>query len=73
MAREFNLDMCFQNCDDIIKLVKADSPIVREVIEGGFITTKQTKEISSLQWRDDKLNTMVTFRSMTTLLTQNDV
>ena len=39
-AREFTLDMCFRNIDDIINLMTADSPVARDVLESAFMTTK---------------------------------
>ena len=40
MTEEFTLDLIIQNVNELIELVKTDSPIARDVVENAFFTTK---------------------------------
>ena len=74
MSEEFTLDLIIHNVNELIELVKTDSPIAREVVENAFITTKQSREIQSLNWKSErKWEYMRTFRSPTTILNPIEV
>ena len=66
-CRDFQLDHCLDCIEDMIKLVGKDTPISKEVLQHAFTTTKQTREITTLNWNKNQ-KSFEAFRTETSLI-----